>query len=144
MQLLSHCTMRVKHRAQPSMKLADWINWSAMCLGCFSFYTGWDNRSSSQSPQYTWPIVHNAPFGTEMWYWTRRICHMYPQTSNISRTSVDNEIVDHSDGVWASPVGAAPNTSSFPTEHLTIMDRAKTTARWNEKYSSFEVWCDLN
>ena len=33
----------------------------------------------------------------------------------IRRTLVRNEIVDHSDVVGASPVGAAPNTSSFST-----------------------------
>ena len=37
----------------------------------------------------------------------------YRQTSNISRTFVGNNIVDHSDVVDASPVGAAPTTSSF-------------------------------
>ena len=39
----------------------------------------------------------------------------YRQVSNISRTLVDNKIVDHSDVVGASPVGAAPTTSSFST-----------------------------
>ena len=39
----------------------------------------------------------------------------YRKTSNISRTLVGNEIVDHSDVVGASPVGAAPTTSSFST-----------------------------
>ena len=38
---------------------------------------------------------------------------MYSQTPNISRTLVDNSIDDHSDVVGASPVGAAPTTSSF-------------------------------
>ena len=33
--------------------------------------------------------------------------------SNITRTLVCNEIVDFSDVVGASPVGAAPTTSSF-------------------------------
>ena len=37
----------------------------------------------------------------------------YRKVSNISRTLVGNEIVDHSDVVGASPVGAAPTTSSF-------------------------------
>ena len=32
-----------------------------------------------------------------------------------SRTSEDNKIVDHSDVVGASPVGAAPTTSSLST-----------------------------
>ena len=40
---------------------------------------------------------------------------MYRQVSNISRTLVGNKIVDHSDEVGASPVGAAPTTSSFST-----------------------------
>ena len=39
----------------------------------------------------------------------------YRQTSNISRTLLGNKIVDHSDVVGASPVGAAPTTSSFST-----------------------------
>ena len=34
---------------------------------------------------------------------------------NISHTLVGNKIVDHSDVVGASPVGAAPTTSSFST-----------------------------
>ena len=40
---------------------------------------------------------------------------IYRQVSNIRRTLVVNKIVDHSDVVGASPVGAAPTTSSFST-----------------------------
>ena len=40
---------------------------------------------------------------------------LYRQISNIRCTLVGNEIVDHSDVVGASPVGAAPTTSSFAT-----------------------------
>ena len=40
---------------------------------------------------------------------------LYRKTSNISRTLVGNKIVDNSDVVGASPVGAAPTTSSFST-----------------------------
>ena len=40
---------------------------------------------------------------------------VYRQTSNISHTLGDNKIVDHSDVVGASPVGAAPTTISFST-----------------------------
>ena len=39
----------------------------------------------------------------------------YRQVSNISCTLIGNKIVDHSDVVGASPVGAAPTTSSFST-----------------------------
>ena len=47
--------------------------------------------------------------------WDLRKYPGYRQISNISRTFVGNEIVDHSDVVAASPVGAAPTTSSFST-----------------------------
>ena len=39
----------------------------------------------------------------------------YRQVSNIRRTHGGNEIVDNSDVVGASPVGAAPTTSSLST-----------------------------
>ena len=39
----------------------------------------------------------------------------YRQVSNIRRTLVGNKIVDHSDVIGASPVGAAPTTSTFST-----------------------------
>ena len=39
----------------------------------------------------------------------------YRKISNISRTLIGNKIVDHSDVVGASPVGAAPTTASFST-----------------------------
>ena len=39
----------------------------------------------------------------------------YRKTSNIRRILVGNKIVDHSDVVGASPVGAASTTSSFST-----------------------------
>ena len=41
--------------------------------------------------------------------------YIYRQTSNIIYTLVGSEIVDHSGVVGASPVGAAPTTSSFST-----------------------------
>ena len=49
---------------------------------------------------------------------TTRIAFMgfyYRKTSNISRTLLGNKIVDNSNEVGASPVGAAPTTSSFST-----------------------------
>ena len=44
----------------------------------------------------------------------QQIC-VYRKVSNIRRTLVGNKIVDHLDVVGASPVGAAPTTSSFST-----------------------------
>ena len=55
------------------------------------------------------------------WSWSSRPPQVQPQTtkyrqvSNIRRTLPGNEFVDHSDAVGASPVGAAPTTSSFST-----------------------------
>ena len=67
----------------------------------------------------------------------------YRKTSSISRTSVGNKMVDHSDVVGASPVGAAPTTSSFSTQHMASMDWAETTARGYKKQLCFWIWCDL-
>ena len=39
----------------------------------------------------------------------------YRKTFKVSRTLVGSKSVDHSDVVGASPVGAAPTTSSFST-----------------------------
>ena len=39
----------------------------------------------------------------------------YRKVSDIKHTLVSNQIADHSDVVGASPVGAAPTTSSFST-----------------------------
>ena len=52
----------------------------------------------------------------------------YRKTSNIKCTLVGNKIVDHSDVVGASPVGAAPTTASFSTWHLASRDSAKKAA----------------
>ena len=43
------------------------------------------------------------------------IFRIYRQVYNIRRTLEGNKIVDHSDVIGASPVGAAPTTSSFST-----------------------------
>ena len=48
-------------------------------------------------------------------FWWFVLYLYYRQVSNIRHTLVGNYIVDHSDVVGASPVGAAPTTSSFST-----------------------------
>ena len=64
----------------------------------------------------------------------------YRQTSNSSHTLVGNKIVDHSDEVGASPLGAAPTTSSFSTQRLASIDCTKATAR-DEKHLILVIWC---
>ena len=49
------------------------------------------------------------------WYNQGETVPGYRQISNISRTSVCYKLADRSDVVGASPVGAAPTTSSFST-----------------------------
>ena len=65
----------------------------------------------------------------------------YHQTSNIRHILVGDKLVDHSDVVGASPVGAAPTTSSFPTLLLASMDWEKTPARWDENHLNCVILC---
>ena len=67
----------------------------------------------------------------------------YRKTPDISCTLVGNKIIDNSEVVGVSPVGAAPTTSSFSTQQLASMDWAKTTARGYKKHLNFGIWCDL-
>ena len=67
----------------------------------------------------------------------------YRETSNIRRTLVGNKIVDHSDIVGASPVGAAPTTSSISTKHLVPRDSAKTAVRQYDNLLCAGIWCTL-
>ena len=57
---------------------------------------------------YTWITIVVVTL-VALSYW------MYRQVSNIRRTLDGNKIVDHSDVAGASPVGAAPTTSSLST-----------------------------
>ena len=45
----------------------------------------------------------------------KNVFFYYCQTSNIRGILVDNKIVDHWNVFWASPVGAAPPTTSYST-----------------------------
>ena len=64
-------------------------------------------------PSFCWcqqKRIHNKTTATQ-----NKLSFHYRKTSTMSRTLVGNEIVDNSDVVGASPVGAAPTTSSFST-----------------------------
>ena len=76
---------------------------------------------------------------TETIIWPLLGLQTYRKTPNISPTLLCNKIVDHSDVVGASPVGAAPTTSSYLTYHLASMNWVKTTARRDKKHLSFEI-----
>ena len=66
---------------------------------------------------------------------------MYPKISNLRRTLVGNKIVDHSDVVGASAVGAAPTTSSFSTSHLASRDSTKEAAKHYENHLRVRICC---
>ena len=101
-----------------------------------------------------WNINENIKNGTENYYYVkdsiwnlillqfsinRNLHYKYHQISKISFTFVCNEIIDHSDVVGASFVGAAPTTSSFLTKHLASLHWAKATARRDEKHLRFRI-----
>ena len=84
-------------------------------------------RLSLRSPNDIWDIDHNFDIdtgdpsqghGVILEQNKHKILYnkkIYRKTSNIRHTLVANKIVDHSDVVGASSVGAAPTTSSFST-----------------------------
>ena len=66
------------------------------------------NRTTIIEPSFRW-LWNHTPFCPHC------VFFKYRQVSNIRLTLVGNKIVDHSDVVGASPVGAAPTTSSLST-----------------------------
>ena len=76
----------------------------------------WRTRPKSDVPYmfYTKFYLDKPNFYSFSSKWTCIGKH-YRKVSNIRRTEVGNTIVDHSDVDGASPVGAAPTTSSFST-----------------------------
>ena len=62
----------------------------------------------------------------------------YRHTSNIRRTFLGNQIVDHSDVVGASPAGVAPTTFSFATHGFNGLDKNNCKMR-REPFK----FCDL-
>ena len=62
---------------------------------------------------------------------------MYRQISNLRHSLVGNKTIDHSDVVGASPVGAAPTTSSFSTYHLASIN---CTDNWLDLIKNTWIW----
>ena len=68
-----------------------------------------------QNSHRTLVITHTEYVAIDVTVPAARLFFYYRQTPNISRTLVGYKLVDHSDAVGASPVGASPTTSSFST-----------------------------
>ena len=65
---------------------------------------------------FTDTYMCNSVLISELWQTSQlMMMNCYRQTSNVRRTLVGNKIFDHADVVGASPAGAAPTASSFPT-----------------------------
>ena len=123
------------------------------CL--FGYVTMWVGASQSDAHQPIRTSVSETkeavyrPMRGASWdeeqttLWWNNTTKMYRKVSNIRHTLVGNKIVDHSDVVGAWPVGAAPTTSSFSTQHLASRDSAKTAARRYENLLSVGIWCVL-
>ena len=62
----------------------------------------------------------------------------YRKTSNISRTLVGNKIVDNSDVVGASPVGAAATISSFSNLTPGFNGLSEDKCKWIQV--TFKFW----
>ena len=97
-----------------------------------------------------------APFVIVDFAWVSMTNHINsvkcinPQMSNIRHNLLGNKIVDHSYAVGALsdsfavgvlPVGTAPTTYSFFTQHLASTDWAKKTARQNKKHKFWDLMC---
>ena len=92
---------------------------STVCISFYSMFSGIVsqghivNRVSLAAIRNT--VRYNndyASAGNQYWLRFLKWKISYRKTSNISRILVCYKIVDHSDVVGASPVGAAPTTSS--------------------------------
>ena len=66
---------------------------------------------------------------------------MCPQTYTITRTLLSNDIVGHSDVIRASPIGAAPTTSSFSTSPGFYGLRKDIGKTRREKFKFWELGC---
>ena len=70
--------------------------------------------------------IISMPSDERRWLIKSSICD-YNQTSNISRTLTGDKIVDHSDVVGASPVGATPTTWTTSSD---LYSRLNTWCQW--------------
>ena len=94
------------------------------------------------SKHYLFPAIwysHAVACNNTTYFFNMRASYssmIYHQVSNINCTLVGNKLVDHSDVVGVSPVGAAPTTSSFLTYYLASIAWEMTTA-------FLAYWCNL-
>ena len=86
---------------------ANGRHFAHLTLKCIIFWNIVIFQFQFQSP------TNKKPALVHIMVWHR--ADNYRKTSNIRRTLAGNKIVEQSDVVGVSPVGAAPTTSSFST-----------------------------
>ena len=97
------CNSITLGRLFPSCRSNFFFNHSSLCIFLEKRYTHieiWHKNLAVQADKLEWLYIFQ---------------NRYRKVSNKRRTLVGNKIVDHSDVVGASPVGAAPTTSSLST-----------------------------
>ena len=127
----------VKHFVQTDNKEISKVRvYCPLCVGNVPVPDGFPAQRDSNAENVSIWWRHNVymQLCCTLLCWGSSICAqwfqvMYRQVSDISGTLVGNQIIDHSNVVGASPVGAAPTTSSFSTKQLASLDWTKTTAR---------------
>ena len=98
------------------LNFGKFFKFVVLTLSCFDL--GSNMNCSIIWAWVPYELLNNMSLGSSMnWsiVWVSWGAGRYRQVSNIRRTSVGNKIVDNSDVVGASPVGAAPTTSSLST-----------------------------
>ena len=118
--------------SRESIARSSFIPCSLHALLIFGFFLVFATKTSLM---HDWPL-RICILQLALKLWNRRLRSIYRQVSNIRRTLAGYKIVDHSDVVGVSPVGAAPTTSSFSTKYLAPLAWAKTAARRDEKQLS--------
>ena len=104
----------------PNAGVIHWINVSFHWVyfhTVINSYTLYSHMTCITNKGISWSgeSVHWCVKCLQSWHLRTMV---YRQISNIRHTLVGNKLVDHSDVVGASPVGAAPTKSSFATKRL--------------------------
>ena len=89
--------------------------WVLHILICVDLFSWLDDDDDDDMRKRTCPGSQTSRAATSQGQRNESNENTFLKTYNISRTLVDNKIVDHADVVGASPVGAASTTSLFLT-----------------------------
>ena len=133
-----------------------WELWCGVCVGRGGITGCW--LVTHLDPRVVVPAMRNTHKYVTLVAMTRTKCNIiytylisswalryftYHQTSNISCTLVGNIIVDHSDVVGASPIGAAPKKLYFQLNTWLQWTGQRQLQNKTRKHLSLRIWCHL-